>query len=131
MVYVIIDDWDEVILGYTETEEAAENAAKKNEYLTGHSTYVHKCNDISEQEIPDKLYVCVRKAKYNESITTYVNPSNDIKDACESNEATVDMVDNCKYIYFTIGTKADESREELEERISSRMFLTLKEKGIK
>lgn len=92
-MYLIIDDWDDVIIGYCETEQLAKKVADDHEYCTGHSSYVHKCNKITEAKIPSKVYVCVHRSKYGDSIITYKNPSNDIKEACHRVEVSIDNID--------------------------------------
>jgi len=132
-MFLVIDDWDEKILGYCVNKDTAEKIAEINEYCTNHSTYVHECNEVSEAVLPEKLYACVHHYKYGDTINTYIDPSDDIKKVCETNEveySNEDKMPSC-YIYFTIGTKPNESREELEERILSKTFLILKEKGIR
>lgn len=130
-MYLIIDDWDEVILGYCEDKELAEKVSDIHEYCSGHSSYVHYCNKITEASIPSIIYACVHHSKHGDAIITYRNPSEDIKEACYRSEVTVDNIDQTTYVYFTIDARTDESRDELEDRISAKMFLILKEKGVR
>ena len=128
-MYLVIDDWDEKILGYCMDKNVADEIAENNMYLTGHEIYVHKCEELTDTSLIPSLCVCVHHCKYGDSIVTYKNPPNDIKEACVKNEINVDNIDHTTYVYFNINTDPNESRDDLEKRIITKLFQILKEKG--
>lgn len=132
-MFVIIDSWEDIILGYCESEDAANKIAVDHYYCTGHKTYSFECKNLgTEYPVPKELLVCAKRYKNSGDIglmtytmyQTFVNEwktlGTDFVEKCKNNEVERSEVEAygeyTTYAYFTIETIPDENRKDLEKR---------------